>query len=261
MLAVALPGLLLWSWSRPQPAPPREVPPLALRPSAVAEQIRLDEAAAAAEPESEHTELRRDVYTETNTAEIEANDYPPTVEDRRRRLHAAVAAAVEAHGQEVIAEMRAADVQRMERALRGELGPNATTAELGAFIRMMERYAMASGGRQLAPRFVVRTAFKARWNAMHGREATEGFSDVELRAHWGWLALQAQSAPMAMRLEALEHYAQAGGPRAGEARGVLLYQAGRTEEAAEAFRAAHAARPSFRMRNHAIFASASGEDR
>jgi len=111
----------------------------------------------------------------------------------------------------------------------------------------------------VAPRFVVHTALKARWNAMHGREAIDGLSPVELRAHWGWLALYGGAAPLELRLEAARHFRDAGGARAHEARGALLVQAGRMDDAEEAFLEAYASEPSFRVRNHALFADTAEE--
>ncbi len=259
-LALALPALLMIAWSRPIAAPPLEVPPLALAPDAVAAQRADDAEAAAAAPTSEAADAWWTVYRETNTAEVDADDYPPDAVDRRRRLLAALAAVEEAHGPEAPAQLRAAAVAEMDRALAGDLAPDATRAALGRFVDMLRRYGMAAGDRQIAPRFVVRTAFKARWNTMHSRATTEDLSEIELQAHWGWLALHATPAPLDLRLEAVDRYAEAGGPLAGEARGALLVEAGRLVEAAEAFEAAYDADPIFRLRNHALFAADSQED-
>jgi hypothetical protein len=125
-------------------------------------------------------------------------------------------------------------------------------AVLGDFVSMMRRYGLARGDRQVAPRFVVRVTLKARWNALHGRELTEGLSPIERQAYWGWLAVRGEGAPAELRLRGLERYAQAGGARAAEIRGVLLYDEGRLDEAHDAFEEAYAASPTFRLRNHLL---------
>lgn len=251
-LCLVAPCLIVWLWSRPIAAAPSELPPLLLEPSAVRAQIETDERDAAEEPTSEGAEARRLVFHEANVAERDASDYPGEARERRRRLLAATNQIVRDDGEEAIGAMRAADVGRAEAGLRGELPAGDAISETGDFIRMMERYGMARGGRQVAPRFVVRTALKARWNAMHGRELTDGFAEVESRAYWGWLALHAESAPLERRLEALEHYEAAGGARVHEARAVMFFDHGRSEESYRSFMAANEVQPSFRLRNHAL---------
>ena len=244
---IAAPALLLYAWSRPQPAPPLEVPPLTL---SVAEVAGAREAMAALEePTGDAADARRALYREVNTAEHEANDYPGQAQLRRDRLTAALRALVDEHGEGAVAATRAADVERAIEALRGGASPEETVAEVGAFLRMMERYSMAAAGTQTAPDFVVRTALMARWNAVHDRELTEGFSPVHRRAYWGWLALHAGSAPLELRRSALDRYAEAGGARADEARGVLAFDEGDLAGAHVAFERAQARRGGFRLRN------------
>jgi hypothetical protein len=255
VLVLVAPAALLWTWSRPRAAPPSQMPALALPPAQVRAQIEADRAAADAAPDDRLEETRREIYTEANEAELEASDPPARALRRQRRLEDSLEALAEAHGPDAVAAVQAADLARAERAMRGALPEVRRPGELGGFVDMLRRWGMVEGERQVAPRFVVRTAFKARWNAMYGREPTEGMSEVERRAHWGWLALRAEAAPLAARLEGLERYAEAGGERVAEARGVLLYEEGLGERARDAFEAAHAARPSFRLRNHALAAS------
>jgi len=258
--ALCLPALLLWRWSRPTPVAPRELPALALDAAAVRAQRARDEALVAEVPEGEAIALRRRIYEESNAAESAARDTPPTARDRRDRLIGALRAVEERHGEEGVARVRAADVADAERALRGEMGPTETTANLGGLVRIMQRYSMAEGERQIAPRFVVRTAIKARWNTMHGLAPTEGMSAIERRAHWGWLAMHAAEAPLPLRLEAAAQLHEAGDPRALEAQGVLLYEAGELDDARAAFLAAYEETPLFRLRNYAMFTAAEVPD-
>lgn len=251
VIVLVLPGLMVWTWSLPSPAAPSEMPPLVLAPRAVEAQLEADRAAASRAPEDE---ARLALYREANVAEHEGRETPGRAEARSEALVAALTALVREHGEGVIGELRARDVTRAEGALRGELPAGERIAELGDFVSMMRRYGMARDDRQVAPRFVVRVTLKARWNALHRRELTEGFSPIEEQAYWGWLAVRGEGAPSELRLEGLARFAQAGGANADEIRGVLLHDEGRLEEARDAFEDAYAARPSFRLRNHALAA-------
>jgi hypothetical protein len=242
------PALLVWAWSRPEPAGPSEMPPLLLDPREVAAQIRADAQLASRAPSGDRAEERRSRYLEINTAEHAGSGGSLA---RAQQLDAIVRAIAEEHGDDAVAAMRSHDLERLEPALRGELAATERIAELGAFVRMMQRYGLARGERQVAPRIVVRTLFKARWNALHGLELVQGFSAIERQAYWGWLALRGETVPLERRLDALDHYRRAGGAGHLEARAVLLYDEGRLEEARTAFEAAAAHEPSFRLANHA----------
>lgn len=248
-MALSLPGLLTWVWSRPAPAAPLEMPPLVLDARAVAAQIAADAAAAQRAPDDDE---RSRLYREANVAEHDGREPPERARRRSAALVERLRAYAEAHGEDAVEGLRARDLARAEAALRGELPAGDRVSELGGFPRMMERYGLARGGRQVAPRFVVRTVFKARWNALHGRELTQGLSRVEQLAYWGWLATRGEGAPVERRLAAVEQYASAGGAHAAEIRAVLLYGDGRLEEARQAFERAYATNPTFRLRNHAL---------
>lgn len=249
VLTVSTPALLAWSWSRPMEAAPVEVPALLLAPRAV--QAVRDADAALAAPSGRRADTRRSIYEEANVAEHDATDYPGQARIRAGRLAMALNELVGEQGEAAIEACRVTDTERALRALRGDAEGGGVEA-LGGFVRMMERYDMAQGGRQTAPAFVVRTAFKARWNAVHGRELTEGFAPIELQAYWGWLALHARGAPLERRIEALDRYEAAGGRGAVEARGALLFESGDMGGAREAFEGAYAAHGTFRLRNHAL---------
>lgn len=254
-LALALPAALLFAWSRPQSVPPREMPALSLSPDAIAEQLASDSAAARQAPSDAVAQRRAQLYRETLVAEHGGRDVPGRAHARRDRLQAVTRALEEQHGEAGIVGTRAADLERATEALSGALVGDEAVAALGGFTQMMHRYGLARGSRQIAPQFVVRTVFKARWNGMHGLELTAHLGPSELTAYWGWLALRADEAPLELRLSALTHYGEAGGRSVEEARGVLLFDAGRFEQAERAFEEAHARAPSFRLRNHALAAA------
>ncbi len=250
MAVLVAPAALVYAWSMPVAAPPTEVPPLVLDPDEVAAQIARDDIAARSAPSGEAADERLRLYHETNVAEQEGREPPVRARERRESLVGALASA--APSDEAREALRASDLGRLEPALAGALPRGDAAAELGGFLDVMRRYGLVRGRQQVAPRFVVRTLFKARWNAMHDRELTEGLSPVELRAYHGWLALRAEEAAPEQRLEAIERYAEAGGARADEARGVLFYDQGRLEDAREAFERAYSREPTFRLRNHAL---------
>ncbi|MFK7985334.1 MAG: hypothetical protein AB8I08_04820 [Sandaracinaceae bacterium] len=248
------PGVLTWLITRERPSLPTEMPALVLDADAVAEQTRADAGQAAELPTSDAIEAHRAAFRAMNLAEVGAGDAPAQAQLRRERLLRTVEASVQAHGPEIVSALRIEDMERALAALRGG-GPE-RDADLGSFVATLEQYGLVRAGRQVAPTFVVRTLYKARWNSQHRRELTEDLSPVELRAYWGWLLLRSEAAPLARRLGAVTPYREAGGQHGEEARGVLLMQAGRRDEAAEAFEAAWEEMPRFRVRNHALAARA-----
>ena len=182
-------------------------------------------------------------------------------ESRRARLRDAIARVVEVQGDEAIAAMRAADVERMIPALAGAGGDEARARVMGDFRGALERWGAVHGNRRVAPELVVRTLFAARWNAIHGLALTDGLDEVRVQAYHGWLALHGDAAEGPMRAGAVEAYAAAGGPHADEARGVLAWRAGDWAVAEDSFRRAYAATGSTRLRNHAIAAALAGAGR
>ena len=249
------PMLLLWLWSQPRPVSSQELPPLLLDPAAVEAQEALDASRASTAPSTDDAEReRRASCRERNLSELSSDTPPGVARARRAETVDALERLVAEHGEEVRSAVRAADLQRAMAALTGEVRGRARAAELGGLLTTYERYGMVEDARQRAPTFILRTAFKARWNAFHDRPLTEGFSPVERQAHWGWLALRAEGVSVATRLEAVGRYAEAGGVHAEEARATLLLQSGDRSGAAAAFEAAHAAHPTFRLRNRALAA-------
>lgn len=246
------PGVLSWLMTRARPALPTEMPALVLDADAAAEQARTDAARVAALPSSEFVEAHLAAFRATNLAEVGPGEAPAAFQRRQAQLTESVDACVEAHGPEVVDSLRTADMERALSAMHRDTPER--RADLGALVTTLEQYGLVRAGRQVAPTFVVRVLYKARWNGRHQRELTEGLSPIELRAYWGWLALESDSAPLARRLDAIAPYTEAGGAYGEEARGVLLLEAGRRDEAAEAFEAAWAAQPRFRVRNHALAA-------
>lgn len=261
VLAVSIPAGLIALWASPRPARPAEMPALVLPAPEVAAAIAAQDALAAEAVDSEEETQRRRLYLAQGLAEVRMDDSPEQYEARASGL-TQLARMIAARDPHELAAARARDVTRMLPALRaeGDLDATERAQELGVFPRMLERYGAIVDGRRIAPELVVRTNFLARWNGIHGLVLTDGMGPVELRAYYGWLALEGGEAPVGMRREAVEAYAAVGGTRVWEARGMLAYEAGEMAEAHAAFAQAADLTGSLRLRNHALAAlEASGD--
>ncbi|MEM6958645.1 MAG: hypothetical protein AAF645_23380, partial [Myxococcota bacterium] len=229
-----------------EPAPPR----LWLDVDAVAAVLDADARAAEASLD-EAAEALWTLYEAQGRAEAGEGESEDDFAQRRRDLRTAVAA-VEASARDsnsdgaadgtTLRELRGRVSHGLGPALAGERSDE--EAFLGTFPRMLERYGHP-------PSFVARTLFVARFNGIVDRPLTEGMSDVELQAYWGWLVFGAEDAPMPQRLSALTPYEDAGG-EASEARAWLALRAGDALRAARLYGAAAEASGSLRLRNYAL---------
>jgi len=238
----------------PRPVAPSALPLFEVDLAQADDVIRADSALAARAPHDDRVARLRTLYEQQGRAEV-FGDHESAAQSREVSFVTLVAELRRAGGARAIAGVRARAMSDLEPALGGRQPPDRRDAVLGSFPRMLERYGLARGGRIVAPSFVVRTLFKARWNAVHRLPPTDGFARAELRAYHGWLALRAESAPITARIDAAAAYGRAGGERADEARGVLLFRAGRAEEAADAFVEAYERSGSWRLRNHGLAAT------
>ena len=146
--------------------------------------------------------------------------------------------------------VRARAVEMMEAALDLRLPEEQTHHVLGVFPKLLEDNRVTREGEVVAPHFVVRTIYKARYNLLAGLDRAHGFSPIEQQAYFGWLAFHAQSQPLSRRLQALDPYEQAGGQHAGEARAVLLFIGRRYGPAAAELQHAYERQPGARVRNY-----------
>ncbi|MGF1467709.1 MAG: hypothetical protein ACFCGT_16410 [Sandaracinaceae bacterium] len=251
LVVLVAPAALTLQWSRPRPiAPVFGPPPLVLEPGAVRAVVAGDGALARRAPTGPAAEERRRRYHAVNVAEHEGGDHEEGARYRRRQLANALRRLAQGD-REVVRAVRAADLEAVQPALRGELPAGDRVALLGGFPMMLERYGMVRAGRQAAPTFVVRTVFKARWNAVHGEVLTADMSPVELQAYHGWLALHGAGAPIERRLLALSRYAEAGGARAAEAEAILRCE-NDLPQSDQALARARAERGTFLFRNIAL---------
>lgn len=179
---------------------------------------------------------------------------------RRKAMRDGVLRLAERQGHRAPAALRARALARVESAMAGTLPEAEIPAVMGTFSNQLQRHRLMVGGRILAPHFVVRTLYKARWNLAHGLPNDHAMLPVEARALHGWMGLHATELSTDARLAALKRYDELGGEHALEAQGVLLYQAGDYALAALALQRAHDQHPGhLRIRNHAIAARVVGE--
>jgi hypothetical protein len=261
VVAVCVPAGLIALWASPRPARPAEMPALVLPAPEVARVLAAQDALAASAVDDEDETQRRALYLAQGLSEVRMDDSPEQAQARSVQL-VRLARRVAERDPQMLAAIRARDVARVMPALRGEAPRDETerASELGVFPAMLARYGAVIEGHRVAPELVIRTMFFARWNAIHGLVLTDGMSPLELRAYYGWLALEGGAAPIGMRIEAVDAYAAAGGTRVWEARGVLAFESGEWAEARSDFERACDLTGSLRMRNHALAAEQAALD-
>jgi hypothetical protein len=94
--------------------------------------------------------------------------------------------------------------------------------------------------------------YKARWNSVHRRSFVEGFSQIELQAYWGWLALHGWGKPLEKREDALVAFRDAGGLGTEEAAAMFDVLRGRPDRASRSLENLYSATGELRLRNLAL---------
>ncbi|MEM9072806.1 MAG: hypothetical protein AAGE52_30145 [Myxococcota bacterium] len=234
----------------PQAVFPREGPSLWLDATEVAAVVAEEDALPA--PSGEQVERLRELFAEQGRAETIESEPRVVFRTRTEALRNTTLALREEAGDDAVVALRAAAVTRAFEALRGGLSAEDEEAALGTFPRMLERYDAMRDGRIVAPSFVVRTLYKARWNGIHQLPLTDGFHPVELQAYHGWLALHATAASAERRRSALDAYQRAGGRNVVEARAYLAALAGHAAEASLGYGRIWENHGNLRARNHAL---------
>lgn len=239
--------LVLWL---PRPTIPTHPPALALEERPVRAQLALDKERARTLPLDEDVEELQALFLESGRQEVGPTQQAFDLKRRLDRSNALVTRISAAHGPEAIQGLRAAAAEALEPVLRGEVTGDQRDALLGNFPNVLARHHATIDGHPVAPRLVIRTLYKARWNALCGLPNASGFSAIEGQAYFGWLALHAEDVPLTMRMQAIPEFELAGGAHVDEAAGVLLYQAGHYAEARAAFERSYDKAPSLRVRNY-----------
>ena len=272
MVAVVLLGLGALA-ARPRPLP-LQVPPLSLDLGAgLAEEAARRGSLRGALPDDAMSRELREALLEQGRAEAAGGEPRGRATARLARIRELAGALVRDHGEQGLLALRE-DFLASYEALwdaqqRGQRpDPQRVAGQVGAFGRMLERYGLVREGSLVAPRFVVRVLYRARFHALVGRPLTWEMSRWERQAYYGWLAFHAEAADPSMRLDALRAFAEAAGlpwpdaERLDEAavadarsrdvlraRVALLAAADRAEEALALGHAVLARWPDLRLRN------------
>ena len=253
LAGVAFPIVL---YAVPRAVAPVELPGLMLSAKDTAEVLRADAALAARAPDDVHARALIDLVHAQGEAEATVGEAPSVAAEREQNLRAVVADVRAAGGDEALLALRAVAVAELSPVMRAPRNDAASDRVLGSFPNILERYRLTEDGRLLAPWFVVRTLYKARWNSICRLPSTFAFAPVEERAFHGWLALSASGAPLRERVDALARYRAAGGTRGEEALAVLAYEGAQFDRAEELFTRLYASTGNVRFRDHARASSA-----
>lgn len=236
----------------PRPVEPNQLPSLRLNAKQVAQTWVGDQASAKDAPRSPPAVQLRALLLEEGRSERALSESPGAFQRRRDQIRQALAAVRRLEGEKAILALRAQAVTELESGLDLALPSDQTEGLLGSFPSFLQRYRAAKDGVLVAPRLVVRTMFKGRWNMLHELPSTYALSPVERLAYYGWLALHADGAPLALRYAALEQYQTAGGRSVAEAKGTLLFLDGQFEKAVHNLQDAFRQHRTLRLRNYVL---------
>ncbi len=203
-------------------------------------------------PTGEEAETLTALFREHGLAEANAGEPRAVRLNREERFARALTRFKEVHGAEGLAALRARTCEELTVALKGELSDETERAVLGAFPRLLEQYGLSDNGEVIAPHFVVRTLYKARWNSIHDLPLTDGLDEGELRAYWGWLAVEGV-APPTLRLDAVQRFQEFDERAALEAAAYIAYARGDFSRATNLY-GELANQGDLRLRNHALAA-------
>jgi hypothetical protein len=255
VLCVVLAGL---SFARPRAVTPRELPSLRLSAHDVREVMVADAAAAQAAPRSARAQSVEALLMRHGAIEAKGPEDLDTNTERKAALAAGYREVVAEVGDKSALRLRAKNVQQIDAALELRLPEAEAKQVLGSLPRILALEGATRDGYLVAPRFLVRTFAKARWNLLHGFRAVYELAPVERRAYYGWQGLHAERLPIAQRIRALQSYVETGGSDADEALGVLLLRQHESDLAAQAFMAAMRRADNLRLRNYLLAARVEG---
>lgn len=255
-LTTACAGLLL---AQPRHVAPLELPSLLLPADAVAAVIAKDESAARQAPRSAAAQAFEKLLDEQGRIETLGRESSDRYAARRAALVESYRTLAREVGETTALRLRAKAVERLEDALDLRIDTTHARAVIGAFNSVLDRESASRDGYLVAPRFVVRTLYKARWNILAGLPPEYAFERIERRAFFGWQALHCDELPLQKRVAALHEYGLAGGDHVEEALGILLFRLGDYAQSASALETAYRKQGSLRLRNNLLAArSAAG---
>lgn len=252
VVAAALVGVIL---AVPQPVQPWEMPSLVLDRAAVSDAIALDEALAKEVLDTDEGHALRSLFLEHGRSE--ANPPYGRIEYDRRQveIYRATAAFIDKYGSPALEALRASAVEDFMRVFGDgarEPQDDYEVGVLGGMREVLERYGAVFRKVLVAPPLTVRVFYKARWSSVHRRPLVEGFSEIELQAYWGWLALHGWGKSLEKREAALAAFRDAGGRGTREAAAMFDVLSGRFDRASESLGKLYAATGELRLRNLAL---------
>ena len=230
-------------------AVPLELPSLTLPADAVAAVVRADARGAHDAPTSPEANKLEALIDQQGQSEVGGFEGTESYVARRDAIAASYQALVASAGEPAAMRLRAKAVLLLEDALELRLADDHAKRVIGAMSTVFDREGVSRNGELVAPRFVARTFYKARWNILSGLAPAYAFERVELRTFYGWQALHAERLTVQKRIEALHAYGLAGGDHVEEALGVLLYRLGDYPQAVSALEHAYRREGSLRLRN------------
>jgi len=252
VVAASLTGAML---AIPQPVDPWEMPSLVLNRKAVAEEVRRNESLAATLSEGEEVDRLRALFVGHGLAEVNPPYAKVDYDSRQADIHRAIKALVKKHGPEAFGAMRARAIDDFMHVFGDGMGTLDAKDDIGAvggFREILERYGAIYREVLIAPDMTVRALYKARWNLIHRVPATDGFSEIELQAYWGWLTFHGWGVPLQERRDALVAYRDAGGADAREALALFELLEQRPETATKLLEALYLEDRELRLRNLAL---------
>lgn len=249
----------------PRALAPLEPPALVLDRGQVAQVVREDAKAASSAPQSAVAKDLVERFLVLGDVENHVNKDVPNPQYQRDSIARTFQKLTKEAGEEAALKLRSAAVEKLEAALRLRLAQAETDRVLGLFPDALAHHRVTYDGYEVAPHFVLRTLYKARWNIAMGLPPDYKLAPVELEAYHGWLALHASNLSPEPRALALNAYANAGGKSVAEARGVLAFLAHDYDKSVKALEQAERESPSLRLRNwlrgaHVALAAVNGEE-
>jgi hypothetical protein len=242
-------GCALFLLAQPRAVVPVDLPGVVLPAAAVRAQLQADAAAARRAPRAEAAETLARLVAEHGQAETKVVEDMDTYRKRRALLGAAHAAVLKAFGAAGVDALRASAAERLDLALAMRLPESELAGVMGAFPELLSHNGAVRDGTELAPPFVLRTLYKARWNLVCGQAPISGFTPVERLAYFGWMGLQSNRLSAREQLSALERYRAEGGANARLALAILWLRGGQFEDAVKELSVLQREAPTLRLRN------------
>jgi hypothetical protein len=233
----------------PRALAPLDSPALVLDRTQVAQAIAADAKSAKAAPQTPDAKALTESFLSLGDIENQTAQNAASPHVQRQSLARSFQKLVHDAGEPAALGLRSEAVETLEAALAMKISDKEAQRVLGLFPEALDRHAATHDGFEIAPHFVLRTLYKARWNIAVGLAPDYKLAPVELQAYHGWLALHATNLGPEPRAHELRDYAAAGGRQVSEARGVLAFLSHDYKDSVAALEQAEKESPSLRLRN------------